>query len=394
MTARRTLLLILPLLAIGAWASAAVAGWSEPVNMPGVNSYAYEDSPAITASGRTLYVNSTRAGGYGYFDIYVSTRRSLADTFSVPVNMGPTFNGDDFDATSYVSPAGDVLWVNSIREGGLGDRDIYTSRRVGGVWQPLVNVGEPISTIYEDSAPNLTCDGNTMIFASNRPGGLGGSDLYISHRTETGWTEPENLTEVNSSSDDRHPSILFDGTLLYFASKRPGGFGGFDLYSSRWMGDHFETPVNLGPPINTQYDDECPCFYFSGQKLIIVTDRPGGHGNLDFWESNWLSDVDVQLALDRPAVHRGDSLGYTLTLQNLTSTRQTFELWTQIYGDSLFETLSGPTNVLLRANQTLTQHFTQYMSPSYDRGYCVFIARIGDYPGYPTDMCNEVFRLR
>ena len=166
-----------------------------------------------------------------------------------------------------------------------------------------VNVGEPVCSSYDDSSPFISADGLSLYFASNRPGGTGDFDLWVSKResTDDDWGTPVNLGQtLNSSSLEWHPSLTADGLELYFDSDRPGGQGSWDLWVSKREStdDDWGTPVNLGPQINTPLFEEsssivarasCPCTHgleahaTDGLTLLWNSKRPGGFGDSDIW---------------------------------------------------------------------------------------------------------------
>ena len=111
---------------------------------------------------------------------------------------------------------------------------------------------------------------------------------------------------VNSSSDDRRPSISFDGNTLYFSSNRPGGQGDFDIWKTTKVGDAWDQPTNLGSPINTAYKDFLPSISSDGNTLYFISDRPGGQG-LDIWMSNkvggvWTAPVNLGTTVNSAGV--------------------------------------------------------------------------------------------
>ena len=124
-------------------------------------------------------------------------------------------------------------------------------------WQTPVNLGEPLNTAANEWYPFLAGDGSFMVFASDRPGGLGDADLWRADYAGGSWQTPVNLGGfVNSGSDDSVPFLAANDTRLYFVSDAPGGYGSFDIW---WCAMSGGTPtsskVNLGPPINTAYLD-------------------------------------------------------------------------------------------------------------------------------------------
>ncbi|MCB0534366.1 MAG: OmpA family protein [Saprospiraceae bacterium] len=131
---------------------------------------------------------------------------------------------------------------------------IYSSKKQGDVW------GEPTplpfnNNQFDDCHPVISIDGDKLFFASNRPGGFGGMDIYVSYKVGESWSEPVNLgAEINSKGNEAFPFVHADNTL-YYASDGLGGQGGFDLYYVIPDGAEWTKPVNLGEPFNTPGDD-------------------------------------------------------------------------------------------------------------------------------------------
>ena len=165
--------------------------------------------------------------------------------------------------------------------------DIYVADLVGTEWQNVRNLGPIVNTEYWESQPSISADGKTLYFASNRPGGLGGVDIwYTTKDANDNWTEPKDLpAPINSADDDISPFIAADGVTLYFSSNRRGGLGGFDFYTSEKVDTGWTKPENLGAPINSDHDDEFITVPASGDIIYFASNRPGGSGTLDVWEA-------------------------------------------------------------------------------------------------------------
>jgi Tol biopolymer transport system component len=207
----------------------ADGGWGVPMNLATVNSPANELCPMAHRNGRTFLFVSARAGGCGGDDLYM-TRRHETKGWATPENLGCTVNSAANEASPSLLET--ELYFSSTRAGGLGD--IYVSAFEGG------NFGTPalvaaLSSAQDDFRPNVRRDGLEIFFDSNRPGGLGGLDIWTSTRASTldPWTTPTNLgNAVNSSSNDLRASLSWNGSTLYFGSVRAGGEGSQDLYAT------------------------------------------------------------------------------------------------------------------------------------------------------------------
>lgn len=216
--------------------------WQVPVPLNStINSAATEFAPAFSPGGHLLFFGSDRPGGCGAQDLWVAFRQNKRDDFGwqAPVNLGCIINsnGPD-DGPTYVEDdqGGVTLYFTSFnRVGGLGDYDIWTSTmNADGTFNPPVNVIELNSTV-RDTRTAIRRGGGEIIFQSSRSGGVGGFDLWMSTRDEQSpvWSIPINLgAVVNSTANDGAPALSRDGASLFFYSNRPGGSGANDLYVS------------------------------------------------------------------------------------------------------------------------------------------------------------------
>ena len=227
---------------------------------PMVNS-SYEDSvPSISSDGLSLYFESNRPNGLGAADIWVSTRAHASDAWGEPVNLGPTVNTSALDCQPDLSPDGLFLYFRSDRPGGSGGRDLWVTMREteADPWGPPVWLRSDL-----DDGVAISSDGLSFYFGANRPGGIGNVDMWVSTRASVSdsWGEPVNLgSTVNSASADAQPSISPQGLVLFFSSKRSDGYGGRDIWvTTRATVDaNWGEPANLGPTINTADHDGSP----------------------------------------------------------------------------------------------------------------------------------------
>lgn len=158
-------------------------------------------------------------------------------------------------------------------------------------FKPPVNLGPPVNTTWSEEDPYVTADGQKLFFCSNRPGGLGGYDIWISTWNGTSWSEPVNPgPNVNSPLDDWSPTLSPDGKKLYFmVFGRPGGVGGWDIWVSTYDSalQQWGPPQNLGSPINTTAVDWSPEISYDGQSLYYMSNGKGHPRGQALYVSQW-----------------------------------------------------------------------------------------------------------
>ncbi|HUV62362.1 MAG TPA: M56 family metallopeptidase [Sedimentisphaerales bacterium] len=216
--------------------------WGMPVNLGPIINSAYEDwEPCVSADGLELYFDSERPGGYGSFDIYMATRATQDDPWGIPQNLGSTINTSRGEGGASISADGLSLYFNLYGAGGSGDYDIWVTTRKtkADPWGQPVNLGPAVNSRVYDGVATVSDDGLLLVFAADaRPGGYGTWDLWLATRTETGqqWSEARNLGgQVNTVYGECSPSLSANGHFLYFCdypSPRPGGCGGVDIWQA------------------------------------------------------------------------------------------------------------------------------------------------------------------
>jgi len=231
------------------------------------------------------------------FLVLVTLNYAAMPTFSawsIPVNLGATINSAWVDAGAALSKNGLSLYFNSDRPGGFGNQDIWVSQRASlhGPWGTPWNLGRVINTDALQSVPSFSRDEHWMFFNSTRQHGIGQLDIWASYRAnihdDFAWTAPVNLgASVNSASFDGGPWLVENdegNSLLFFVSTRPGGPGGFDIYVSAIANRSFG-PATLVQELNSAANDRRPSVRFDGLEVIFDSDRPGSAG-ADLWMSS------------------------------------------------------------------------------------------------------------
>jgi hypothetical protein len=266
--------------------------WSTPANLgPAVNSSTGENAPELSRDGLSLYFGSPRAGGTGSTDLWVS-RRSCADVdnpecaWQPAVNLGPTVNAVGIDAAPNLSRDGHFMYFTSDRPGGLGSNDLWVSYREDVhddfAWQTPVNVGAPINSDQFDGGPSI---GRPEFYFArgtvpDAPPAGPPADIWVSRLEGEIFGQPEPVAELNGPGIEQSPALRFDGREILLSSSSPGGFGLGDIVVSTRQSHTapWAIPTNLGPTINTEFEDSFPVISSDGLMLIFASRRPWPEG--------------------------------------------------------------------------------------------------------------------
>ncbi|WP_235964443.1 OmpA family protein [Pedobacter gandavensis] len=257
----------------------------EPINLgPKINT-AYRDYfPAITADNETLIFSRNLDGNE---DFFISKKTNNEWDTAVPLSN--KINTSDFnEGAQSISPDGLYLFFTGCnRPGGLGRCDIYVSHKEGNNWAEPFNLGAPVNSAYWESQPAISPDGNTLYFVSNRPGGIGGYDIWKSNLNEAGeWSAPINLgPEINTPYDENTPFLHADGKTLYFSSDGWPGMGNKDIFISRMQDNgHWSLPLNMGYPINTFNEETGMIVSPNGSTAYFSSNLKEGYGDMDIYQ--------------------------------------------------------------------------------------------------------------
>ena len=273
--------------------------FGEPVNLKSVIPVldpAHDMIDCLSYDGLEMYIESNRPGGSGE-DIWVLRRDSIDEDWGPPVILGPTVNSSAHEVGSAISSDGLTLYFQSTRSGGYGNLDAYMTTRVtkNAPWGPAVNLGPKINSSADDAAQSV--DDLELYMVSNRPGGYGGLDFYVARRATVNdpWGDPVNLGPVvNSAYQEWAFTLSPDGLVLLFSdhpdfgTPRPGGYGGCDMWMTRraTLSDPWQAPVNLGPRVNSSGTDFGARISPDGRMLYFTT------RHLDNWQAPILPVVD------------------------------------------------------------------------------------------------------
>lgn len=237
-----------------------------------------EFNPVISADGKSFaFMVSLK-----FYDA-VMFSRLVNGKWTTPVNITSELESDGDFYISCLSSDGKMLFLSKDDN---ENSDIYVSSLQGDVWTKTVKLNKNINTRYWESHGFLSEDGNQIVFASDRPGGFGGLDLYLSRKTNGEWGPAVNLgPEINTQFNEDRPFIINKGKTIFFSSQGNENIGGYDLFRTDLQTNGiWSAPANLGYPVNTPDDDiffmpvaEGKSGYYSRFK------ESGGFGNEDIY---------------------------------------------------------------------------------------------------------------
>ncbi len=266
-----------------------------------VNTKYPEYTPYITTDESKIFFTSRRTTTTGneidvndgmYFeDIYISTK--LNNEWQLATNAGANINTKLHDAVCGIFPDGHTL---ILFKGAVNDGDLYYVKYENGIWSKPVGFGSNINTEYHESSACLSSDGKKLFFVSDKPGGIGGRDIYESSydANKREWGVAKNLGAiVNTVYDEEGVFLHPDGKTLFFASNGPLTIGGYDILKSMKENDQWVLPVNLGIPINTPDDDVFVSVSANGRNIYFSSYRKEGFGEKDIYVAS-MQDSTIQ----------------------------------------------------------------------------------------------------
>lgn len=345
-----------------------------------VNSVDDDYLPAITADGTTLIFTrrsprtaATTAHTPEEEDFFLS-RRDSSGVWSMAERMPSPVNTTDNEGAQCISYDGRIMLFTACgRRDGTGRCDLYQSVWHNDHWGKPRNMGPAVNTGHWESQPSLSVDGKELYFVSDRPGGYGGTDIWVCRRHDGGWRTPENLgPTVNTAGNEAGPFIHYDNQTLYFSSTGHIGMGGSDLFVCRRQVDgSWGEPQNLGYPVNTESDESRLVVSADGRTAYFASDQLGGMGKNDIYRFDLPESMRAQEVVCAEAVAEADTLsvGQSIRLDNIffqTGSARLYEE-SQVELDKVVELLRGAPTLRIelsghtdnvgsrQANQTLSE---------------------------------------
>lgn len=271
---------------------------NDPVNVTienlgeNVNSAYGDYACVVTSDGNNLYFTSRRPDNVGgnrdvkldvwMEDIYYSHKDSN-NVWSKAVNLGLPVNTTMHDASVNISGDGQTLF--SYRDENENGGDVYVSYLQGDKWSKPASLGDNINTKHQEVSASLSPDGNTLYVVSNKPGGLGGKDIYTSKKDESGnWEELANIgSTINTKGEEDCVFMHSDGKTLYFSSTGHNSIGGYDIFKSELVNGIWSEPKNIGVPVNTPDNDVFFVLAADGKSAFYSSGKIGGFGEKDIY---------------------------------------------------------------------------------------------------------------
>ena len=222
-----------------------------------VNCFPMQYFPVLTADEQELIFTRRLGAGNEDDEDLVFARKDVQGNWQKPESISSNINSEFNEGTCSISADGrQLIFTSCLGRKGFGNCDLFQSLKVGNIWSQPLNMGPQINSAAWESQPSLSADGRVLYFLSDRKGGLGNRDIYVSYQIESNkWTKAENLgPKINTPYDEISPFIHVNGRTLFFAANGRLGFGGYDLFRSEKENGEWQEPVNFGYPVNNHED--------------------------------------------------------------------------------------------------------------------------------------------
>lgn len=251
-----------------------------------VNAFPMQYFPIVTVDQQAIIFTRRLGTTMNHDEDLVVSRKNADGRWMQPESLSENINSEWNEGTCTLSADGRVLiFTSCYGRKGYGSCDLYISKKTGEEWSEPVNLGSKVNSSAWESQPSLSSDGRTLYFISNRGGGIGGRDIWVSYLDDKEqWSNPTNLgRSINTPHDEVSPFIHPNNVTLYFASNGLTGFGGFDIFYSERKDKTWSEPKNIGYPINTSADQVSLFITSDGEKGYYsheVTNDPNQKGKL------------------------------------------------------------------------------------------------------------------
>jgi OmpA-OmpF porin, OOP family len=248
-----------------------------------VNGFVLQYFPVLTADQQELIFTRRLGGGPNDDEDLVVARKDARGRWLSPQSISENINTKLNEGTCTISADGrKLIFTSCVGRDGYGSCDLFESRKIGDRWTEPRNLGFTVNSAEWESQPSLSADGRTLYFVSDRRGGLGRRDIWISTLNDKGeWTKAKNAGKpINTVYDEISPFIHVNNRTLYFASNGLTGFGGYDLFfTERDTAMAWSAPVNIGSPINNHEDQFSLFITADGKKGYYSHEesRPAGY---------------------------------------------------------------------------------------------------------------------
>lgn len=263
-----------------------------------INSKYDDKNPCITADGSRIVFTTRRPettndptdeeGDGKYFEnIYTAGLDSASRNFTKASGVN-SINTKAHDAVTSISPDGKQIFIyyNDLKDASKRGGSVFVSKVMNGKWKTPESLGKPVNSSYWEGGACISPDGKRYFFSSERKGSYGGSDIWmVEKKGKTEWGEPVNLgPEINTVYDEAGMFLAPDGKTLFFCSNGPNSMGGYDVFKTVYEKGKWSAPVNVGYPINSSGKEGQLTISADARYAYISSDRKGGFGENDIYK--------------------------------------------------------------------------------------------------------------